>query len=393
MYLHAQGLCDDPRRAVDAAGVSRLIETLGFVQVDTISAVERAHHHILHSRLHTYRQPMLAHLLETDRRMFEHWTHDASIIPLEWFAQWKPRFRRHARRVRGSSWWKQTLGSQPNRTIKRVLDRITREGPLLSRDFEETRSAKDAGAGWWNWKPQKAALEYLWRAGTLSVARRINFQKVYDLTERVHPEHHALPEPGKAEHVHWACMTALDRLGFATASDIAGFWRAIDLEAARAWCAKHVRAGLIVEVNVQSVDPEQPARIMVAHSDWRERLERARSATPPAHLRLLNPFDPLLRDRKRLKRLMNFDYSFEAFTPAAKRRYGYYVLPILRGEKLIGRADATMNRSTGVLKLSTVWWEPKVKATRVIREELEGAATDLAELAGGTTCTLPKSLQ
>ncbi len=179
----------------------RLIERLGFVQLDTINVVERAHQHILFTRLDEYRPAHLTRLLERDRKLFEHWTHDASVIPIDWFRYWRLRFRRYRERGLGANpWWARRMGGEPERVIEHVRRRIEREGALMSKDFEhrwskEAPSSADTGksvassepsesGAWWGWKPQKAALEYLWRVGELSVAGRINFHKVYDLTER-----------------------------------------------------------------------------------------------------------------------------------------------------------------------------------------------------------------
>src|SRR4051794_21255706 len=207
LLLHGQGLLDDPAGLGPATptGVAKLVERMGFVQVDTISTVERAHHLILAAWLNGYRPAMLTRVLEQDRRLFEQWTHDASVIPLKWYPHWRPQFEQF--RLTGR-WHRRLLGDDTDRVVAAVLDRITREGPLSSRDFEHPRRG---GTAWWGWKPPKVALEYLWRTGVLHVAARRNFQKVFDLTERVVPTQAALPAPDEAEHVDWACRTALQR--------------------------------------------------------------------------------------------------------------------------------------------------------------------------------------
>ena len=196
----------------------------------------------------------------------------------------------------------------------------------MTRDFEDTRG-EEADRTWWGWKPEKAALEYLWRTGEAAVAGRVNFHKIYDLAERVLPEAHAAPRPGEDEHLDWACGTALDRLGVATAEEVASFWRAVPLDRARAWCARAAAAGEIEAVRVEVVDGS--SRNAYAVPDWESRA----AALPPApsRIRLLSPFDPILRDRRRTLRLFGFDYRLEAFVPAPKRQYVYYVLPILEG--------------------------------------------------------------
>lgn len=389
LLLDAQGLLDDPRRRADAAVVQELIERLGFVQVDSINIVERAHHLTLASRLDGYRPPLLARLLERQRSLFEQWTHDASAIPTRWFEHWQPRFARYAERIPAHPWWRARLGPDPDQVIAHVLDRVTREGPLLSRDFEEEKGERLSA--WWGWGPQKAALEHLWRTGRLVVARRINFHKVYDLTERVLPEAAARPRPSPDEHRDWACRTALDHLGIATTGEIAAFWHSIDPPEAAAWAEEAASRGEIVPVQVgvigNGTGDEARLRRAWAVPDWRERLERA--PAPPPRLRLLSPFDPILRDRKRCLRLFGFDYRFEAFVPAEKRVYGYYTLPILEGDRLVGRLDPKLDRATGTLIVRQLWWEPGVKPGSGRRAGLEAALTRLTRVIGAESFMLP----
>lgn len=388
LLLGAQGLLDDPDRKATAADLAKLIRRMGFVQIDTINVVERAHHLTLFSRLRGYRHEMLPHLLERKRLLFEHWTHDASAIPLEWFGHWKHRFERHHERIRRHAWWKERLGKDPQGLLEEVKKRIERDGPLLSKDFEreDDGSGKKESGAWWGWKPQKAALEHLWRTGELSVARRVNFQKVYDLTHRVFPEHHATPKSEWEEHVDWACRAALERLGVATPSELAAFWNAIDLAEARRWCDARAAKGEIERVMTEGVGDggdggaESRPRVAFAVSGWRKIVEKL--PDPPRGMRLLSPFDPVIRDRKRLLRLFGFDYSFEAFVPGPKRKYGYYVLPVMDGERMAARLDPKFHRDKGVLEVKKVWWEKGEKPTKARRAELEEAVGRLADFIG-----------
>ena len=256
LLLGAQGLLADPARKPTSATLAKLIEQMGFVQLDSINYIERAHHLTLGSRLDLYRHEHFTHLLETKRHLFEHWTHDASAIPTAWFAHWKPRFKRYEDKLRSRPWWMQRIGTKPDKVLDQVRERIAREGPLRSQDFEHDR--KGQAAGWWDWKPQKAALEYLWFTGELMVTRREKFQKVYDLTERVLPHHVALAHPSEAEHIEWACRTAFERLMIATTKEIADFWHAIPLAQAQQWCNQTAQSGEIVAVTVASSTGEPP---------------------------------------------------------------------------------------------------------------------------------------
>jgi len=378
LFMGAQGLLDDPARRAGPAALAKLIERLGFVQVDTINVLARAHHLTLHTRLDGYRPSHFAQLVERDRFLFEHWTHDASVIPLQWYAQWKPRFRRDAEDIRGHAWWNHHLGANGEAVIAHVRERITAEGPVMSADFEHEQKRGE----WWGGKPRKAGLAYLWRIGVRAVAKRIHFHKVYDLVERGHPEHHALPEPSPEAHADWACRTALDRLGVATAKEIAAFWQSVSLTEAKAWCEAETRAGGIAAVTV-----EGEARPAFAVTDFETRLRKLPEA--PEHTRLLCPFDPVLRDRARALRLFGFDYRFEAFVPEPKRTFGYFVLPILEGERLVGRLDPKLHRDRGLLEIKGLWWEPGVKPTRTRLKALETALERLAAFVGAEDIAWP----
>jgi hypothetical protein len=378
LLLGAQGLLDDPRRRATADALYELIERLGFVQIDSINVVERAQHLTLAARMQGYRPALLERLLERDRRLFEHWTHDAAAIPSVWYPHWHVRFERYRKRVLEHPWWAERVGPDPQAVVAHVRERLRTEGPLMTKDFEDERP-EGTDKTWWGWKPTKAALEYLWRVGEVAVARRVNFHKVYDLTERVLPHLHAVPPPGREEHAEWACRSALKRLGVATPSEIAGFWNAVSLEEARAWCRQAVETGGIVEVLAAAVDGAAPRR-SYAVPDWEARAA-ALPAAPP-RVRILSPFDPILRDRTRALRLFGFDYRFEAFVPAPQRRWGYYILPLLEGERLIGRLDPKLRRDEGVLEIRQLWWEPGVRLSKGRRMALEAAVERLAKLVG-----------
>jgi uncharacterized protein YcaQ len=384
LLMRAQGLLDDPTRRATPATVSKVIECLGFVQLDSINIVDRAHHLTLAARLEAYRPQHLARLLEGKRSLFEHFTHDCSAIPTRFFPHWKPRFESYRARWRDRGWVKSRMGDDPDGVIAHVLDRIHREGPLMSQNFEHDRKGKSAS--WWGWKPQKTALEYLWLSGTLSIAGRRNFHKVYDLTERVLPDLHAAPAPSFEEHLEWACTSALERLGVATPGEIARFWQAVRPDLTTQWCRKAEAEGRIAAVQVAAEDGSRP-RKAYALPDYQRSLRRATSA--PKRIRLLSPFDPVIRDRQRLRRLFGFDYRFEAFVPAAQRRWGYYVLPLLEGEHFVGRLDAKHHRHRETFQVKTLYWEPEVKAGKQRLRRLQEALAILAERIGARSIELP----
>ena len=377
LFLGAQGLLNDPTRKATRASLAKLIEQMGFVQLDSINYIERAHHLTLGSRLDDYRHEHFAQLLEKDRHLFEHWTHDAAAIPTAWFRHWKPRFARYETKLQQGRWWGSRMGEKPAKMLAQVRKRIAQEGPLRSQDFEHDR--KGQAAGWWDWKPQKAALEYLWFTGELMVTRREKFQKVYDLTERVLPECVTLLHPSEAEHIEWACRTAFERLVIATPKEIADFWHAITLAQARTWCEQVAKLGTIVPVTIEATNGEKPRASFALH-DWQQRLRKL--PEPPQRMRLLSPFDPVMRDRERVARLFGFDYRFEAFVPEPQRQYGYYVLPILEGDQLVGRIDPKFQRERDTLEVRKIYWEPNIKVTKTRQKNLDEALARLANLIG-----------
>ena len=285
------------------------------------------------------------------------------------------------------------MGPNHEPLLEAVRERVRVEGPLKARDFEQSGAVGAGGerknGPWWDWKPAKAALEYLWRTGELAIVHRSGFEKVYDLMHRALPEVHALPSSHPDEHIHWACESALDTLGVATPRELAQFWGAITGAEAGAWCKSALGRG---EVVVVWVDSSAKAKTAFARPDWRK---RAKAAPPaPIGIRLLSPFDPLIRDRARALRLFKFEYRFEAFVPEAKRKYGYYVLPILesdgRGAKIVGRLDPKFDRFASVLRIRGVWWEPGVKTTRARVKALDEAIGRYAAFNGAKNVEFEK---
>lgn len=371
VLLRLQAL-DGSRPRSGPAAVRRMIERLGYVQVDSINVLDRAHDRILATRLAGYRSEHLRDGLEGTRTLFEHWTHDASVIPAAWVKHWKHRFRRHRTAPRDDAWWNERFGGDPERTLRSVLRRVRRDGPLRTRDLEAPQGHR--GGGWWTWHPEKAAAEHLWRCGHLAIAAREGFEKVYDLFDRVVPAASARASSPR-EHVDWACREAIARLGIATAPEIAAFFMAVPVATVQAWATQALRRGEVVSVLVEAARGDRVTEAF-AIPQWRSLAEPIESD----EIVPLSPFDPLVRDRRRLSRLFDFEYRFEAFTPKAKRIHGYYVLPLLQGDRLVGRIDPRFDRAAGVLVVRGPWWEPKAPANR--RRLLESALDRLAGEVG-----------
>ncbi|MGQ4809649.1 hypothetical protein NKDENANG_03072 [Candidatus Entotheonellaceae bacterium PAL068K] len=376
LFLYLQGLLDMPQKRLTRTGLYELIVRLGYVQVDSIRTVERAHHLMLLARNARYRPELLQALLETDRLLFENWTHDAAMIPTQWYPYWRPRFAAVRQRFGRREAWQRRLGANPHQVLSRVRQHVRQRGPVMARDVTDERQP---GVGvWWGWGPSKTALEYLWRTGELAVSRRINFQKVYDVTERVIPRQHLTPRPSRHDYIAWACDTALQRLGCATPGELAAFWDAISAAEARAWCEPQV-GNAIREVLIESADGSKPRRAYAPH-DVVELLRGLPAA--PARVRFLSPFDPLIRDRQRTRRLFHFDYRFEAFVPAGQRQYGYYVLPMLERDRFIGRIDLKCERRTNCLVVKGMWLEPGVRQTKTREKRIAAELERYAAFVG-----------
>ncbi len=380
LTLSLQGLACTPRRRLSADGLTTLIEDLGFVQLDSISTVQRAHHMILFSRAESYRPERLRRLVEDDARLFEHWTHDASVIPTAFYPYWRHRFAREEGGLADK--FCRWFGAEHLGDLDRVLEHIRNNGPVMARDFADGNTA--GRQGWWDWHTGKAALEFHWRAGRLAVARRQGFQKVYDLAERVIPEVARAEMPSADAFVDWACRSALDRLGFASPGEIARFWDLVTIAEAKAWCEAQ-QDGDIRTVVVEAADGSRP-RPVFARGDIEDLLSNLDD--PPGRVRALSPFDPVLRDRKRLMAGFGFDYRIEIFVPAAKRKYGYYVFPLLDRDRFVGRIDMKADRDRDTLDVTALWLEPGCRPSKGRLTRLEGELDRMRRFAEVSSVTM-----
>lgn len=388
LFMARQGLTRPVREKLNSGSLLSLIQGLGFVQVDSINTVSRAHHMILQARNQTYRPKMLANLLEKDRSLFEHWTHDASVIPTEFYPYWQHRFARE--RVSLVEKWRKWHRKGFEEALDNVLAHVDRNGRTMARDLDQkAKQAKSRqSGGWWDWNPEKTALEFHWRTGALSICRREGFQKVYDLTTRVIPEHHRQHIPDEASFIDWACRSALDRLGVATSGELAAFWDLITPKEAATWSEGALKSGAIREVSVACWDGSKP-RKSFAYPDLKATLRDL--PEPPKRVRVLSPFDPLIRDRKRCQRLFGFDYRIEVFVPEPKRKYGYYVFPLLRGDRLIGRIDMKHIREKDALVVSGLWMEPGVRLSKACRQALDAELDRQRRFVGAAEVIFPEA--
>ncbi|MCT4611328.1 MAG: winged helix DNA-binding domain-containing protein [Pelagimonas sp.] len=363
LWLTSHGLAQTPTGPLD---VLKMIEHLGFVQLDTIQVVSRAHHHILWSRNQNYREPMLDPMLRHKRQVFEHYTHDASVLPMSFLPMWQRQFRRKKAEVGRSNWFGKHLDPD---LIAEVTRRVREEGPLSTQAFD-TKVKGDKAM--WARPPHKMVLDYLWYAGELATSHREGFTKFYDLAERVFPQD--LPELSDEAQIDGLCTAALERIGFGTLPEIRKFWEACEVAEVKAWAER----AQPIEVEVQGADGSWTQAL--ACPDIEARINALK--TPTTRLRILNPFDPAIRDRPRIARLFGFDYTVEMFVPAAKRKWGYYVYPLLEGNRFVGRIEAKGDRKTGVLTLSRYWTENQRLNTPKREAKLEAELQRFAKLAG-----------
>ena len=359
LVVSTQGYAPRFRRA-RAGEVEAAIRRLGAVQLDSISTVDRAHRLTLTSRIGMYDEPELQGLLASGH-VFEYWAHEACLLPVELW----PHFRRT---MEGGGHWgfHDRALLEYAELVEPVLERIRAEGPLASRAFEGAR----VGSDMWSRKPAKAVLESLWDRGVLVIAGRDAFQRRYDLAERVIPR--AIldaPPPGEDETLRTLALLAVRARGALTEPAIREHWR---LKGGRARLHHHVLA-LVDDGLLREVHPDDGGPPFYVDAD----AELDGDPAPPV---LLCPFDNLLWDRPLLERLFGFRHVIEVYKREHERTYGYYVLPLLAGDRIVGRADLKADRGEGVLHVRRFHPEPGVRGK--VEAKLERAATRLARVLG-----------
>jgi uncharacterized protein len=372
LHLAAQGLLAPPRRKAAKADVLDAIRRMAQLQIDTIHVVARSPYLVLFSRIGAFMPQWLdEHLAEG--RLFEYWSHEACFVPIEDYG-----LLRHRMLDPSAMGWKYSVDwhTQYKQDIDALLARIRANGPVRSADF--ARADDSVGSGWWDWKPEKRHLEVLFTLGELMVAERRNFQRVYDLAERVLPDWDDARDLPPAEAAQQTLVARTCRaLGVARADWIADYYRlakrpyAADLYAL-------ADAGEVIPVRVEG---------------WKEDVFVSRELEPliddaaNARVRstvttLLSPFDPVVWDRRRATALFDFDYAIECYTPAVKRKFGYFCLPVLSRGKLVGRVDAKAHRASGVFELKSVHLEPGVRVGTGLIADLRRAVQRCADWHG-----------
>jgi uncharacterized protein YcaQ len=357
-FLLKRQLLSDSRLSEGKAGAFRVIDQLGYLQIDTINVVERSHHLVLWSRLAGYRQDHLHQLQARDKKIFEYWAHAASFIPMKDYRFYLPAIRR---KPKPGSWIDKWTKKHP-KLIKEVYNRIKQDGPLTPSDFSDVDNRKRGP--WWDWKPAKAALEVLFWRGDLMIKERRNFQRVYDLTERVLPKDVDTTMPSEKEEKYFFIRRALNAMGIATVQDIN---RYIGISGRlNKWLNDLLGTGDVSEVRIEGLT--KPYFIL---TDDCPKISHRRPKDD-RRVRFLSPFDNSIILRDHTEAIFDFKYSLECYVPKNKRKYGYFVLPILWRNRLVGRLDPKADRLRKVLLVNNLHLEDEV-------EEYSSFVTALAD--------------
>ncbi|MDW2982170.1 crosslink repair DNA glycosylase YcaQ family protein [Rhodanobacter sp. KK11] len=376
LQLFAQGLLQSPRRRPRRDDVVAAIGRMRLLQIDTIHVVARSPYLVLHSRLGDYPADWLDDAL-AQGRLAECWAHEACFITAADVA-----WHRGGHDHRAHHWAHRSaarMHREQRAEMEALLAAIRASGPVRAADFARKDTA--GKPGWWEWKPEKRWLEAWFALGELMVARRDNFQRVYDLAEhvlaRLDPPFDAAAAPSAAQRRRRFVVDSVRALGVTQAAWIADYFR-LKPRVGERELAPLVASGELLAVPVQGWSA--PGYV---HRDHAEALDRARAGKLRAtRTALLSPFDPLVWDRARVLAMFDFEYTIECYTPASKRRYGYYALPILHRGRLVGRLDAKAHRDAGVFEVKALYLEPGVSPEPTLVRAVAGAIADTARWHG-----------
>jgi uncharacterized protein YcaQ len=359
VHLAAQGILDPPDLAATKADVLAAIRRMHLLQIDTIHIVARSPYLVLWSRLGSYEPHWLDELL-AEGALFEYWAHAACFLPIEDYGLYRWFMLHGAWARRWQSWIAERLDE-----TARVLDYIRDNGPTMARDFQRTDRRKSV---WWDWKPEKLALECLFYTGKLMIVRRDNFQRVYDLRERVLPGWDDSQVPTEKQVRKTLVARTVQALGVVPGRWVPGYFY-MGKTGVPALLKDLVEEKQLIELKVEGW-PE-PGYV---HADNLPLIEQAQDGKlTPNVTTLLSPFDPVASDRDRLEGLFGFNYRIETYTPSDRRRFGYFTLPILHRGAIVGRLDPKAHRREGIFEIKALHLEPGVKPTKQMASALASA--------------------
>ncbi len=383
LAILAQGLAG-PRPNPDASGIMQLLGQLSYLQLDPLNVVSRSHLLVLWSRLGSYDPAILDALQCQEHQLFEYWAHAASIVLARDYPLFRVAMRSYAK---GDSDWSQkvrTWMAQNEALRASILLALQQRGPLRSRDFEDIAVVPWPSSGWTNGRNVGRMLDFLWTQGRITVARRSGGEKWWDLMERCLPMSVSTEPLSEYESERCAAQKSLRALGVATAREIAQHFICNGYPHLSEVLADLEASHLIVRVRVQEQDKDLPGPWFM-HVETLPLLSKLESNDWQPRTTLLSPFDNLICDRERTLRLFDFTYRSEIYVPKHKRQYGYYVLPILSGDQLVGRIDPLMNRSSKQLLVNAVHVEPTISLTSETGRAVARAIEELATFLGAKT--------
>jgi uncharacterized protein len=377
LYLERQHL-DRPRgRRLTAKSLTRFVEDAGGIQLDTINVVERAHRLTAWSRFDVHDFKTFDRLAYGKRLLYEYWAHAACLVPRSDVGMWRHVMDSLRWTGRGPSW--ERWVRKHAKVLAEVEAAISARGPLASADFEDEKAGKRGG--WWDRKPATHALDYLWMSGRTAVHSRVNFQKRFDLLERVMPDGLGEELPDEDAFWRWHLRRSLHAMGAGTAADLRMYLSFPSAPEHRRKALKEaLREGEVIEVTVET--PGRPVPWLVLARDLDALARAGARRTPSRGTALLSPFDSFLWHRDRVRRLFGYDYTIEVYVPAPKRKHGYYSLPIFHDGHVVGRLDPKTHRSERRLELKSVHFEPWFAAGRASPGALRARIDRDATLAG-----------
>jgi len=349
--LAAQGFGRPAPTRVGTRQLNGLFDRLGLLQIDSVNVFERSHYLPGFARLGPYDKTLLDRLTfspgspRSESGYTEVWAHEAAFVPVRDWPLFRFRHRRfHEKYLAGKDSWGLNAGAE---TIEWLRAELATRGPLAASEIEHDANVRQGP--WWGWSEVKQGLEVMFRAGELATAGRVRFERRYALAEQVLPASVISSDPPDAEAVRELVRRSVRALGIGTLSDIADYYRLYTSET-KAALAELVGAGEVERVHVRGW--ERGGRPLAAYVPAGVRVPRAISAAA-----VLSPFDPVVWERERLLRMFGMHYRIEIYTPAPKRVYGYYTMPVLVDDEIVGRVDLKSDRQAGALRVQAAWAE------------------------------------
>ncbi len=378
--INSQLLSNKNNLAKGKEGVYQVIDKLGYIQIDTISVIERAHHHTIWTRCPDYKPEFLDKLQAKDKKIFEYWGHAASYLPLSDYRYYLNRMRSfqspHEK-------WLKEMSDKYGHLMAPVLNRIHKEGALGTKDFETPQGTKKGS--WWDWRPTKIALEMLFWRGDLMVKERRSFQKIYDLPGRVLPTEVDTTFPGDEDSGRFFVSRALTSYGIACQKDIKNHIHMVDKKLINRALKKMLKSGEVTGIDIETLDKKEYFALTNNLDSFNT------PDKPESHLHILSPFDNMVILRDRIKELFDFDYTLECYVPPAKRKYGYFSLPILWGNRFIARMDSKADRRNKTFMVRNLVFEPEFNDFNAVLPALYAKLNAFAEFNRCRGITIEKT--